>query len=127
VSYIYLASPYSDPSETVREARYREVMKAAATMFNYKIAVYSPIVAWHEVAKHHTLPTDAASYVIQNDAFMEHCEEGWFLDIPGLFQSKGCMAERDFLVRHEVQVRVIKPQEVAALCLTYITEKLNGR
>ena len=53
---IYLASPYTDPEETVRQERQRAAMKAVAHWTKVGRIIYSPICHYHEASVKYDLP-----------------------------------------------------------------------
>lgn len=50
--FAYLATPYSDPSDFVREDRFRKVTRMAAKLMEAGIAVHSPITQGHAMVKY---------------------------------------------------------------------------
>jgi len=91
----YLASPYSaigdftpELKAEIREARYRQALKAAHWMMGLRLWVYSPIVHCHEIAKLNSLPTDAKFWQSYNEDMIDSfqsvvvlCEEGWTVSV----------------------------------------------
>ena len=104
MSYIYLASPYSDPSKTIQHARYLWACEAAAFMVRKGMKVYSPIVSWHKVAERFSLPSDAEFWSKQNASFMLHSTEMWVLTLSGWGQSKGVQSEIAFCKEQGIKI-----------------------
>ena len=66
---IYLASPYSHISPSVRRERYDEICQVARSLTS-KYIVYSPIMHWHPVTVKYGMPTDALSWKSQNEGML---------------------------------------------------------
>lgn len=92
-NYVYLASPYSHPMLSVRVARFMEAQKAVVFFFHQDIAIYSPIVHWHNISVNHELPMELEHWKVQNDAMLLSCNVVAFLHIKGLHESKGVRYE----------------------------------
>lgn len=105
MSYIYLASPYSDPDPAVRQLRYEKVLSAMAMLAENKIPCYCPIAVWHPVSVDHSLPGDHLFWEKQDQAFLLYCREGWFLNLDGWRTSKGMISEAMFLGKLGTTIR----------------------
>lgn len=92
---IYLASPYSHPSSTVRALRYHAVAEFVAKRFGTDV-IFSPIVYTHYMADMNALPTDAASWQNFNDNMQRAASETWVLKLPGWGQSLGVTHEIEY-------------------------------
>jgi Domain of unknown function (DUF1937) len=79
MSYIYLASPYSDPDPAVRHQRYLEALDATAWLLKKSIWVYSPIVHCHNLARTYNLPTDVALWGTYNKVMLKVARQLWVL------------------------------------------------
>lgn len=85
MSFIFLASPYSHQSKRMLHTRYLEALDASAWLVAAKREiVLSPIVLCHEMARLHSLPTDAGYWKEMNTAFLRVsaciyvlCSDGW--------------------------------------------------
>lgn len=103
---IYIASPYSDPDEQVRDERYTEVAAFCAAKVSEGFVVYSPIVHWHTIAVAANLPTDWSFWEKHNYTMLAKADELWIYGLPGWEKSKGIDAEllywRTVLGREEV-------------------------
>ena len=53
---IYLASPYSHEDSNIMDTRYEIVAEFAAKLALAGFHVYSPIAAWHNIAKKYDIP-----------------------------------------------------------------------
>lgn len=101
---IYLASPYSHPDPAVREERYQKALACVAEFARRKVAVYSPIVHWHEAAKSFELPTDAEFWDVQNTAMLNLSDKVVLLVLDGWQQSAGI--EREFRLARELSIPI---------------------
>lgn len=117
---IYLAGPYSDPKESVREERVNEFIRALAffTDQSHDLCLYSPIVQWHEVAKQYKLPHDF-QYWAQRDFFMiQKSFSLWVLTIPGWDKSYGVGQEMEFANSIERDIVYVIPDPEFGYVLT---------
>ncbi len=89
---IYLASPYSDASAPVREARYHAACRQAAEMLRCGIPVFSPVAYTHGIASH-GLPLGWDFWERMDRIFLEMCSEVWVLTLDGWQESRGVQAE----------------------------------
>lgn len=90
---IYIASPYSHPDPAVREQRYEDVREYCALRITDGICVFSPIVYAHEMAKAHTMPTDAKTWERFNTTILRRCSQMIVLELSGWEESKGVRQE----------------------------------
>ena len=91
--YMYLASPYSHPDPFVREMRYLWTMHEMTLMLQEGMAVYSPIVHCHELAKIADLPREAAFWMKYNFTMLAAAEILGVLMLPGWKESVGVTEE----------------------------------
>lgn len=96
MSYIYIASPYTDPSETIRHQRYLAVSYYVTHLLIQKKFPYSPIVANHHLAMEFDLPSDANSWMAYNFAMLSSAGEFHVLQLNGWDRSMGVLAEINF-------------------------------
>ena len=89
---IYLASPYSHPDPSVREIRFREACRAAATLIRLGQAVFSPIAHGHPIAAF-GLPTDWRFWEPFDRRQLQRCDEVVVLMLDGWRESVGVQAE----------------------------------
>jgi hypothetical protein len=87
---IYLASPYSGTPEQM-EHRYRLALAYTATQLRLGVAIFSPIVYGHQLAKE--VGTFAAAWKALNEAMILHSKELWVLEIEGWQESSGVQQE----------------------------------
>lgn len=91
---IYVASPYSHPSEGRRELRFLQVSNYVADLLRRKEWCYSPIVHCHELAITYKLPTDAMFWADYNHHVLQRCDEVHILMLKDWEYSKGINMER---------------------------------
>lgn len=97
--YAFLAGPYTsahndpDMRRMQLDDRYNIHKRAAANLVCEEIAIYSPIVAWHQVAADHNLPTDANFWSNLNEQFLRKASALYVLEIPGWEDSVGTKHE----------------------------------
>lgn len=89
---IYLASPYSHPDATVREVRFQQACRAAATLMRCGIHVFSPVAHSHPIAQH-GLPTSWEFWRAVDLQYLRQCEALVLLRLPGWERSVGVRAE----------------------------------
>lgn len=95
MSYIYLGQPYTHDSKEVEELRYQAAMEFMARMAinEPELVIYSPIVHWHNVARTHNLPTQAAFWWGQNKRMLTYSKGLWVLNLEGWTKSRGLAQE----------------------------------
>lgn len=93
---LYLASPYSHPDREVMEDRYHAALFTVARLVRVGQIPYCPIVHFHEVARWHKLPTDAAYWSRINVAMLRLADSLYVLRLDGWDQSVGVRAEIEF-------------------------------
>lgn len=111
MSYVYLASPYSDLSPRVREERFYAAMRATAWLLMQRIWVYSPIVHCHELAIRCSLRFDAEYWQEYNEAMLISANKLFVLGIDGWDKSKGVTGERAFAGLKNIPAQLIEPVE----------------
>ena len=105
---IYLACPYSDPDQSVREARFREANRAAAIFMNDGHIIFSPISHSHPIASQNELPKGYDFWKTMDESFIEWCDEVWVLKMPGWDKSEGVARECIFADMLGKKVRLKK-------------------
>lgn len=90
---IYLASPYSHPSETVREQRFIDVCRVTASLLQSGYFVFSPIVHSHPLVKFCTRGTGWDFWERIDREHLSRCDEVVVLMIDGWRESVGVKAE----------------------------------
>ncbi len=96
MTFIYLASPYIDPSSAVIYNRYIRTMYVCAEILKAGITVYSPIVHCHVMSSTCDLPKGFEFFREHDFNMIRSCTEIWVLKLPGFEESKGVEAEMLF-------------------------------
>jgi len=104
MAFIYLASPYTDPSPLVRQARYQQVAEVTAQILTQSLAIYSPIVHCHELAKRYALPKDFTFWSRYNYAMLIESSGLFVLELEGWKNSKGVQGEVDFAIQKGIPI-----------------------
>lgn len=94
--YIYIASPYTHKESEVVHDRYMRVMYYTMKLLQNRQWCYSPIVHSHEMARLHSLPTDAIFWMDYNYAMLSQARELHVLCLPGWKESVGVKSEVAF-------------------------------
>ena len=111
MSYVYLASPYSHPDPFLRELRYLRTMSELSEHLLAGVAVYSPIVHCHELAKIADLPKDAKFWEHYNFVMLAAAQAVWVLMLPGWEESKGIAGEVAEALRLQKPIMYIEEKE----------------
>jgi hypothetical protein len=109
---VYLASPYTDPSPDVEEARYQEALKAAAYLTAQGYKVFSPIVHCHPIRKQYDLPGDWNYWKEYDEAFLSISKKMFIYQLDGWKQSKGLSEEVILCNQLGVSMVTLDPEEV---------------
>ncbi len=106
---VYLASPYSHPNESVRNARFDAAVDCCGWLLkNHPTKlIYSPIAYSHQIALRCALPTDWRFWSRLDTFFLTRCSEVWVLAIEGFSQSRGIAAEREIAENLHLPVRFV--------------------
>jgi hypothetical protein len=98
MKFIYLASPYSHPEASVREARYVAACKKAAQYANRGIAVFSPIAHTHHMADYmdEAKRMDFDLWMRMDLPLLKNADELHVLCIEGWRTSRGVNREIEF-------------------------------
>ena len=89
---IYVASPYSHPDRTVREARFDAACQAAADLIRAGQTVFAPVVMGHPLVRY-GLPGDWAFWQPLATEYLRRCDEVVVLQFDGWRKSEGVQAE----------------------------------
>jgi Domain of unknown function (DUF1937) len=109
MSFIYLASPYSDPDPAVRHQRYLEALDATAWLLKKSIWVYSPIVHCHNLARTYNLPTDVAFWGTYNKVMLRAAGQLWILVNKATSGSKGVRQEIGYADEFRLPISTLYP------------------
>jgi nucleoside 2-deoxyribosyltransferase len=112
---IYLASPYSSPSQEILEARVEQTQKALAGLIEAGHIVFSPIVHSHPIANLVSFSPinhaegELSGWMAYDFGFIDKCDEVWVLKIDGWDKSRGVRAEIDYANETGKEVRFVEP------------------
>ena len=107
---IYMASPYSHPNPAIREQRFHDACRAAASLIQSGQTVFSPIMFGHPLCGH-CLPTEWGFWEVQDRAHLERCDEVVVLMLAGWRRSAGVAAEIRIARALGKPVRYLAPQD----------------
>lgn len=110
MSYIYLASPYTHPTLSVRRGRYAAAEAATHWLLTQKLWVFSPIVHCHFLAENHELPTGADFWLPYCKAMLKPAKALMLLDIEGLDDSYGCKEEAKMAEEFNILTFYLTPE-----------------
>lgn len=96
MSFIYIASPYSDPDPSIMQSRFETVEKFVAEQLNQSNHVYSPIVHCHVIAEKYELPITYEFWENYNKAMLSKASIIWVLTMDGWNYSNGVNDEMLF-------------------------------
>ena len=88
----YLASPYSHPSDHIRQYRFDKACEATASLLRQGRYVYSPIVHGHTLTRH-GIPSDWAFWADFDEAMLSRCDELIVFMLDGWAESEGVQKE----------------------------------
>ena len=106
---IYLASPYTSPSDAVQDCRFASACAAAARLMQEGHIIFSPIVHSHSVAQHGDLPAEWAFWRPWCIAMLDKADELWVLQLGGWVDSVGVQAEIKHAFQTDKPVRMVNP------------------
>lgn len=90
---IYIASPYTHDDTEVMQRRYEAVLRYCAHKTQHRVVIYSPIVHFHEMAKHFSLPRDIHYWREANMTMLRISKHMEVLKLPGWEDSEGISDE----------------------------------
>lgn len=108
---VYVASPYSHESTSVRELRYKQVEAFTAELLKKGYVVFSPIVHCHQLGISFNLPTDFKFWANYCLTMLAKSDVLWVLQLDGWRESVGVQHEvefagyRNITTVHEVDVQ----------------------
>lgn len=101
---IYLASPYSDPSDDIRCQNYETVSKLAAKLCSEGHVVLSPITYGHTLCGFREMPTEWEFWENYCITLLEKCDEMIVYMMNGWEKSKGVTAEIKFCKENKIPI-----------------------
>lgn len=113
--YLYLASPYSHDDSEVVELRYRCTEHAVAVLLQQGVAVYSPIVHCHYLARIHGMPTDAKFWERYNQRMLAPAKKLLVLQLEDWEKSIGVRGEINYAVTHCKPILYRRFKEICGL------------
>lgn len=109
MSFIYIASPYTDDDLRVMRDRYLAAEAYAAHLLAAGVPCFSPIVHCHELARRHGLGKESAFWRPYNYSMLTACMSVDFLLIDGWSESVGLFDELAYITNDEIDHRFIEP------------------
>jgi len=106
---IYLASPYSSPSEKVMQRRYDAACRAVADHIVLGYVIYSPILNSHPLRKY-DVPGDWKFWASVDLEFLVCCDELWVLTLPGWRKSVGVAEEIRQAREWDIPITYVEPR-----------------
>jgi len=107
---IYLASPYSNPNDNIRENNYKTISKIAAEMVSEGNVVMSPIAYGHNLLNFCDMPSDWDFWYNFCVTFLLKCDELTVVKMPGWDVSKGVLEEIEIAKNHNIKINFIEPK-----------------
>ena len=110
MSFVYLASPYSHPSEEVRESRFAIACSVAAELMLSGYTVFCPIAHSHPISKEMTkgAAIDFAFWMKQDLPILSKAQKLFLLKLPGWENSKGMQKEISFAKENNIPIVEIR-------------------
>ena len=84
---IFIAGPYNDPNETVKEYRVKAITEYCVSQFIKGNSPISPLLLGLSYAKHSNLPTDTKTWTSFSETLLKGCDEIHVLMINGWEES----------------------------------------
>lgn len=99
---IYIASPYTNPSDAVMEARFKIAEACTAFWMRQGLPVFSPIVHCRQISLLYDLPHDFGYWQKMNFGWINACANMWVLELPNWKMSTGVANE----ITHAENIRL---------------------
>lgn len=109
MSFIYLASPYTDPDYLVMQERYELALKAVSKLIEEQVWAYSPIVHNHHIAMTNNFSTGFEFWEAYDFAMLGASNCFTILCLPGWDVSVGVLSERAEAIRLGLPLEYIDP------------------
>ena len=104
---IYLASPYTNADEAIREKNYEMVSEIAAVLTAQGYVVFSPISYGHNLIKFKDMPGDWAFWFNFCVTFLLKCDKVIVCKMPGWEHSVGVQEEIEIASKHCIPIEFI--------------------
>lgn len=116
---IYIATPYSHPDQSIRQARYEAVTDYAAMLFNLGCNPFSPITHSHPMAERNKLKGDWEAWKEVDRQHIEWADEVYVFCQDGWENSKGVRAEIEIARTLGKPINFVSPdgQPIVAMVL----------
>jgi len=111
IGYAYIASPYSNKDSDIMDLRYRLICNITATLLQERIAVFSPIVHCHPLAKVNELSRDAEFWKFYNRTMLRGARELWLLHLDGWEESEGMKGEFEMAAEFGIPFQGVEPSD----------------
>jgi len=105
---IYIASPYTNAEESVREENYRIVSMIAAEIVAEGSVAFSPITYGHTLLKYKEMPSDWPFWKNFCLTFLSKCDKIIVYKMPGWDKSKGVGEEIEFAKENGIIIEYIE-------------------
>jgi len=122
---IYVASPYSDPSEAIRKARCKAVCEYVGELFKDGQLAFSPISHTYLIATASGLDIGWDFWQDFDKAMIDRCNAMYVYMLPGFGCSKGVRAEMEYARKLKMNVNLV-PVTVAHAQSCAIDKPLEG-
>lgn len=96
MSYIYLASPYTHPSDAVKAMRYEKILNYVSAKTLEGEIIFSPIVHSHPMHVTHGVDGDWDFWSKIDKVFIDNCAKVRVVCMEGWNKSKGIAAEVEY-------------------------------
>ena len=106
---VYLAVPYSHPSDLVQDERYRAANRMASKLMQAGVPIFSPISHNRPIALDGGLPHDFAFWGKWNRACIDACRAMIVLRLAGWQDSQGVTGERAYMDKLHRPVYFLDP------------------
>ena len=107
--FLYLASPYTHPSPTIREERFQAACRATAKLMLEGRCVFSPISHSHPVDTCIGTPQSGDFWKMQDVPILRHASELVVLKLDGWEQSSGIKWEIELARNLHIPVTFMEP------------------
>lgn len=107
MSFIYVASPYTSPDESIMHERYLAAMRYTSNALRNGHFVFSPIVHCHEMARQYTLPRDHEFWLAYDKIMIDASSGIEVLAIPGWLVSAGVQWEIEYAQSMSIPITTI--------------------
>ena len=104
---VYLASPYTNPDDAIREKNYKMVSEISASLTSQGLVVFSPISYGHNLLRFKNMPNDWEFWFNFCVTFLLKCDKLVVCKMPGWEQSIGVQEEIEIASKHCIPIEFI--------------------